>query len=417
MNARGSAALALLAVFAAACGEKKPPVAPPAAPPARTEAALRAFQEAEKAIRTGKTSQAAQFYREAVDADPAFFLAWARWHELSHATGNGDAARTEFQRRLSAAPEDPLWLTLNAIADPAGREERIRKAIALAPGFAWAHYALAETLVEAKRADEALRAAERALQIDPGNGLFHLQRASALLWADRPRDAREETRRAKELLPEDERPFVIEAQALLDENNLDGAIGQLEEAVRLAPAAASPRAVLCDLRVKRGTAHLAEFQRHFSERHFGAAQRAAEEGAGLLEAAVRENPEHPGAKKYLPMAEGAAAAAALGRAGAASEARETADLIAACTEAAGWLAKAASRLPSGESADYVADGFLKLGGLRMTAAQAQRTAGGPEAGRAQDLAALAAFESCLVLRPGSTTAARMAEELRQALGR
>ncbi|NUN47723.1 MAG: hypothetical protein HUU15_02705, partial [Candidatus Brocadiae bacterium] len=51
------------------------------------------------------------------------------------------------------------------------------------------------------------------------------------------------------------------------------------------------------------------------------------------------------------------------------------------------------------------------------AAQAQRTAGGPEAGRAQDLAALAAFESCLVLRPGSTTAARMAEELRQALGR
>ena len=241
-----------LCMALAACDKKISVTARPlpvGAPPGAISDVRALFDSGESSLRQGDAEAAIRSFRAAAEADPRFLPAWARWHEALRGLKRGDEARTEFEKRLSAAPDDPVWLTLAALADRNGREDRLRAAIQKAPDFAWAHCALCETLIDLKRFDEALRAADRAILLDPQSGVFRLQKSVALMWLGRSQEALDEADRAKATLPGDERVAIVRAQILMGDERVDEAIAEMEAAVKLAPAAQAPKSVLRDWRL------------------------------------------------------------------------------------------------------------------------------------------------------------------------
>lgn len=368
------------------------------------------------ALRAGDPVAAARDYRAAAEADPRQITAWARWHEAMRAIGKkeGDAARAEFEKRLAAAPDDPQWLTLAALADRNGREERLRKAIQKAPDFAWAHCALCETLVDLKRYDEALRAAERALQLDPKSGVFRLQKAVALMWLGKSAEALEEADKAKEGLPGDERVPIVRAQILMGEDRVDEAIAAMEEAARLAPAADAPKAVLRDWRLLAARRFLREYDEAFEGGRAGSAADAAQRAAGLLEQVEMASPGDEIASRLLPHAETACAAALLKRAGDLLREAKDEEATSFCDRAKPWLEKAKTRKLDQGARDYLTQGWLRLGALQMSLGDRLKEKGSAKA-KDRHREAQASFEACLSVDPGNKTATDMLAETRKAL--
>ncbi|MCC6740411.1 MAG: tetratricopeptide repeat protein [Planctomycetia bacterium] len=414
---RRLAAIAL-GLALAGCGRKAPP--PPAGGPAPAPApgpgidTTALLKSGEDALRRGDPAAAARDFRAAADASPRDVGAWARWHEAMRADRKGDEAKSEFEKRLAAAPEDPQWLTLAALADRNGREDRLRKAIQKAPEFAWAHCALCETLVELKRYDEALRAADRALQLDPASGIFRLQKAVALMWLGKSAEALEEAGKAGAALPGDERVPIVRAQILMGEDRVDEAIASMEEAAKLAPAADAPKAVLRDWRLMAARRFLREFDEAFAGGRAGSAADAAQRAAALLEQVEAASPGDPDAARLLPQVETASAAALLKRAGDALKEGNDADASSFCERAQPWLAKAAGRALNESAREYLTQGWLRLGTLQLSLGDRLKDRGSPKAAdRYRE--ALASFEACLKADPANRTAPAMVAEAKKAL--
>ncbi len=367
----------------------------------------------EKLLREGDLAGAARDFRAAADADPRQVTAWARWHEALRADGKGDVAKAEFEARLKKSPEDPQWLTLAALADRNGREDRLRLAIQKAPEFAWAHCALCETLIDLKRYDEALRAAERALALDPKSGVFRLQKAVALMWLGKSAEALEEVDKAREGLPGDERVPIVRAQILMGEERVDEAIAAMEEAAKLAPAAEAPKAVLRDWRLLAARRFLKEYDEAFAGGRAGSAADAAQRAAGLLEQVLTASPGDEIATRLLPQAETACAAALLKRAGDLLREAKHDDAASFCERAQPWLEKAKTRKLDQGSRDYLMQGWLRLGALQMTLGDRLKDKGNAKA-KDRYREAQASFEACLALDPGNKTATDMLAEAKKA---
>lgn len=417
MNGTWRAAVLVLSCALAACDRAPAPApggggAPPSVPVGDPR---KPFADGEAALRSGDPKRALDFFREALAADTRFVPAWLRYQEVMRLAGQTDALRAELRGRLDRAPDDPLWLTLLGASDPDGADERLQKAVKLAPEFAWAHYIQAGRQFAAGKFDEALRASDRALQLDTNNGLFHFMKGIALSKSSRPDDAVAALRRSIELLPGDERPHVALAEVLLDAERTEEAVAELETALKLAPAAESPRLVLRGLRVHKGKLALRDFTEHAALEHWSAAVAAAEEAAGVFGAVLAADPEDASALRYLSNAETACAAAWLGRATAASRDGKVEESLAHCDKAIDWLAKARGRKPlEKDEREYLAQAHLRLGAILLGAATEMEDRGNAQA-VGQYRRALSAFEACLELDPESGTAAAKAAELRKKL--
>ncbi|KAF0245325.1 MAG: TPR domain-containing [Planctomycetota bacterium] len=408
---------AALCVALAAC-EKKTPVSgsgsPGVAPPGAIADSRALLASGEAALRKGEVESALRDFRAAAEADPRFLPAWVRWNEAMTIAGKSAEAAQEFEKRLAKAPDDPVWLTMAALSRKEGREERLRQAILKAPDFPWAHCALCETLIELKRFDEALRAAERAIQLDPRDGVFRLQKAVALMWLGRSADALAEADRAGELLADDERVPVVRAQIFMRDDRIDDAIKELEKAVRIAPNARTPKAALRDWRLLAARLSLKEFEEAFRDGRFGNASDAAQRGAGLLESIDRDSPGDEVAGRLLPQAETAAAAALLQRANDSIREGLDDDAHSFCERATPWLEKARGRNLDDGAREYLTQGWIRLGALQMSLGDRLKAKGSPKA-KDRFKEALAAFEACLATDPANKTAASMAEEAKKAL--
>ncbi|MEK7467421.1 MAG: tetratricopeptide repeat protein [Planctomycetota bacterium] len=418
MTVRHFLSAAALCLALAAC-EKKTSVAshpgPGAAPPGAIADARALLASGEAALRQGDAETAVRAFRAAAEADPRSVAAWARWHEALRGLKRGDEARREFEKRLAAAPDDPVWLTLAALADRNGREDRLRSAIRNAPDFAWAHCALCETLIDLKRYDEALRAADRAILLDPKNGVFRLQKAVALMWLGQSQDALAEADRAAESLPGDERVPIVRAQILMGDDRVDEAIAEMEKAAKLAPLAQAPKDVLRDWRLSAARRSLKEFDEAFREGRFGNAADASQRAAGILELVVRESPADEVAARLLPDAETASAGALLQRASASLREGKDDEAQSFCERATPWLERAGGRKLDQGSREYLTEGWIRLGALQLSLGDRLKEKGSAKA-KDRFKAALTAFESCIAADPGNKTAAAMAAEARKALG-
>ncbi|HEU4652233.1 MAG TPA: TIR domain-containing protein [Croceibacterium sp.] len=155
----------------------------------------------------------------------------------AHTVGTGSAAALDFYLRGKALVRRELE------SERRNAAELFRQAIAADPGFGQAHAALADVLTEIARQrppdwqtaeQEALAAADRAVEIAPGLPDAHLARGGILRFGHHP-DAENEFRKAVELGATDPNIHYRFARFLVLEGRKREAIQQYEEAFRLAP--------------------------------------------------------------------------------------------------------------------------------------------------------------------------------------
>jgi len=130
-----------------------------------------------------------------------------------------EAARDAYRRALELRPDHPPTLNNLAVSlfsEPESHEEAerlLRRAVALAPGYAEAWSNLGELLVTRQRLDEARAALEQAIRLAPDNPVPHYWLGTACLNASDLEAADAALARAHALAPED--PATLTALGIL----------------------------------------------------------------------------------------------------------------------------------------------------------------------------------------------------------
>ena len=173
------------------------------------------------------------FYRQAIDRDPAFALAWAGLSRAYHAqAGRG-------------------WLPVADGMEQA--REAAQRALALGPDVAEAHIALAWVLADYDWDwNGAQRELERARALAPGDGDVHRACASLAMQAGRAEESIACARRAVALDPLSKPAHVVLGDCCLRAGRLDEAVASLEFALDLAPSAGITRYLLSCARLLQG---------------------------------------------------------------------------------------------------------------------------------------------------------------------
>jgi len=104
-------------------------------------------------------------------------------------------AKTAAERALALDPESPeahavvSMIKLNYDWDLAGAEREIKEALRLNPSFSQAHQYYSSILTTMKRPDEAIAAAQRAMELDPLSATASTSLGVRYYYADRPVEA------------------------------------------------------------------------------------------------------------------------------------------------------------------------------------------------------------------------------------
>ena len=168
--------------------------------------------------RTGESlKQAIELYKQAIDKDPNYALAYSGLAEtyvlfssysVALAKDSMPQAKGAAQRAL--ALDDSLAEAHTALAeylnhyefDRVGAEREFRRAIELNPNYATAHQWFGNLLVSLKRFDEALVELRRAEELDPLSPIIGSNLGDALLYARRYDEAVAHLKRVLSLNPD-----------------------------------------------------------------------------------------------------------------------------------------------------------------------------------------------------------------------
>src|SRR5215472_5166685 len=145
--------------------------------------------------------KAADYFRQAVEKDPAFAPAHAGLADMCASAGiwglvppaDGAAKAKALARKALEIEETGEahaalgWAIFQYDYDYAAAEEEFQRAIALYPDYAFAHMWYGLCLMAMGRLDEALAECRRALQLDPLYPITHMSYA-AVLWIGRDWD-------------------------------------------------------------------------------------------------------------------------------------------------------------------------------------------------------------------------------------
>jgi len=158
-------------------------------------------------------------------------------------TPTADALVARAEAALVAAGGDPLAGPAPApSADPAALLARLQQNVERAPEDAEAHYKLAQALVQARRAPEALEHYEAVVRLAPERQDAHINLAALLVEQGRQQEALEHSLKALEILPNSAEEQFNVAQALRALGRFDEAMAGFLEASRMAPELAEPYA-------------------------------------------------------------------------------------------------------------------------------------------------------------------------------
>jgi TolB-like protein/Tfp pilus assembly protein PilF len=168
--------------------------------------------------RTGEAlKQAIEFYKQAIEKDPNYALAYSGLAEtyvlfssysVALAKDSMPLAKAAAQRALEL--DDSLAEAHTALAeylnhyefDHVGSEREFRRAIELNPNYATARQWFGNLLVELKRFDEGLVELRRAEELDPLSPIIGTNLGDALLYARRYDEAIAHLRRVLSLYPD-----------------------------------------------------------------------------------------------------------------------------------------------------------------------------------------------------------------------
>ena len=283
------------------------------------------------ANRGGMYGRLGEHERSKADFDQAIALGGAEHYGLyegramaRRALGDSSGAADDMRAalRLQGGVEgcrDARLLTVFAqVVPPAEALPAAQRAVELEPRRVPSWQVLTTTLRALQRHEDALRAVERALEVRPGDIELRAERALALVQAGRGPEAQ---RLLAELLAGEARlPLAYRARALLrfEQREVEGALADLDQALRLAPGDIDARWYRGQFRLEAGDLAGAEQDLNgvaaarpelAQVKELLAKVRAAREGKGdpalrttggdaaaqeqALEAALRERPDDP----------------------------------------------------------------------------------------------------------------------------
>ena len=199
--------------------------------------------------RANSTRKGIELLNQALTFDPNYALAYVGLAEAYRETLlNSDAvparaieaAKVAVQRALALAPNLAEALTESAYGhyyfsfDWPDAEREFRRALAINPNVAAAHFGLAQLLLTQDRADEGFTHLRLARELDPMSAFFNSLEASYLLASGRLEQARVRLARAFDIAPDFW--FAHRTQGLLHlaEQHPDQAIASLRRAVAAA---------------------------------------------------------------------------------------------------------------------------------------------------------------------------------------
>lgn len=193
---------------------------------------------------------AAEMYRQAIAADPAYALAHAGLGETYIAMFNTaylsedkalPEARAAVLRALELDPDLAEARTLRAELlrrdlRPAEAEQELKRVLALNPGNAAVHSQYSQILLDLGRAGEAIQEARRAVQLDPLSVGLRRSLVARLAWARRYEETIEEAQRLLDLDPTQSDAHYYAGMARTIIGEYEDAIQSFEQAIELNPA-------------------------------------------------------------------------------------------------------------------------------------------------------------------------------------
>ena len=194
-------------------------------------------------ITEGDVAQGVGFYRQALDRDPAFALAWAGLSRAYHSqAGRGwlpvadgmEKARAAARTALELEPELPEghialgWVLADYDWDWGGAKAELDRACALAPGDGDAHRASASLAMQVGRLEDAIALARRAVALDPLSKPAHVVLGDCCMRAGRLDDAVASLQVALDLAPNAGITHYILSCARLLQGRADEALEEAE---------------------------------------------------------------------------------------------------------------------------------------------------------------------------------------------
>jgi DNA-binding winged helix-turn-helix (wHTH) protein/TolB-like protein/tetratricopeptide (TPR) repeat protein len=210
-------------------------------------------------MRADSLRKSMALYRQALDIDPGYALAWAGLAETHRRTLFGTDARPSdafepadvaIRHALALVPDlaearaeqafKLYWFDFNW----AGAEHEFRRTLAINPNVAAAHFGLATLLFNQGRPDEGFAQMRMSRELDPMSPVYNTLEAAYLLEAGRRDEARGRLQRALDIAPGFW--FAHCTQGLLDlaDHKTEEAIAEMRRGVVLADGTTRPLALL-----------------------------------------------------------------------------------------------------------------------------------------------------------------------------
>ena len=194
-------------------------------------------------ITEGDVARGVGFFRQALDRDPAFALAWAGLSRAYHSqAGRGWLPLAEGMEQAGAAARTALelepdlpeghialgWVLADYNWDWKGAATELDRALALAPGDGDVHRACASLAMQVGRLEEAIALARRAVALDPLSKPAHVVLGDCCMRAGRLDDAVASLQLAIDLAPNAGITHYILSSARLLQGRADEALDEAE---------------------------------------------------------------------------------------------------------------------------------------------------------------------------------------------
>jgi TolB-like protein/tetratricopeptide (TPR) repeat protein len=198
-------------------------------------------------------------YRQALDIDPDYALAWAGLAETHRRTLFGTDARPSdafepadvaIRHALALVPDlaearaEQAFKLYHFDFDWPGAERGFRRALAINPNVAVAHVGLASLLLNQDRPDEGFAQLRMSRELDPMSPVYNTLEAAYLLAAGRRDEARGRLHRALDIAPGFWLAHCTQALLHLADHKTDQAIAEMRRGVELADGTTRPLALL-----------------------------------------------------------------------------------------------------------------------------------------------------------------------------
>ncbi len=210
-------------------------------------------------MRADGLRKSVELYKQALEIDPGYALAWVGLAETYRRTLFGsDAEPAEVFKPANVAVQRALAAVPNlaeAIAEQAfrlywfdfdwlGAEREFRRVLAINPNVSMAHFGLASLLLNQDRLDEGFGQMRTARELDPLSPVLNTLEAAYLLEAGRRDEARTRLTRALDIAPNFWLAHCTRGLLHFADQQPENAIADMRRAVVLADGNSRPSALL-----------------------------------------------------------------------------------------------------------------------------------------------------------------------------